>query len=37
MKPIYSNPDAERLRAFDYALFCVWAALPFAIFFFVRG
>ena len=29
--------DQDSLRAFDYILFCVWAALPFAIFFYVRG
>lgn len=30
-------PHQDRLRAFDYILFCIWAALPFAIFFYVRG
>lgn len=29
--------DEDRLRAFDYILFGLWLALPFAIFFYVRG
>ena len=32
-----TREDPDRLRAFDYFLFCLWAALPFAIFFYVRG
>ena len=37
MKTGASQKDPDRLRAFDYILFCVWGALPFAIFFYVRG
>jgi hypothetical protein len=37
MKHLQPEQDAERLRTFDYVLFCVWFALPFAIFFYVRG
>jgi hypothetical protein len=29
--------DQDRLRLFDYILFGLWLALPFAIFFYVRG
>jgi len=36
-QPNTQPPDDDRLRAFDYILFCVWVALPFAIFFYVRG
>lgn len=32
-----SPNDQERLRIFDYVLFAIWAALPFAIFFYVKG
>ncbi len=35
--PAPQNHDEDRLRAFDYILFCLWVALPFAIFFYVRG
>ena len=38
MKTIQQTTNhQEGLGAFDYLLFCVWAALPFAIFFYVRG
>lgn len=29
--------DQDRLGPFDYILFGLWLALPFAIFFYVRG
>ena len=31
-----STSLSDRLSTFDYILFAVWAALPFAIFFYVR-
>lgn len=37
MKPFQPQRDADGLRAFDYLLFCIWVALPFAVFFYVRG
>lgn len=38
MKNIHTvAQDQEKLRPFDYILFVLWAALPFAIFFYVQG
>ena len=35
--PTAQNETDDRLGTFDYLLFLVWLALPFAIFFYVRG
>lgn len=33
----HAQHQQDRLRPFDYLLFVIWMALPFAIFFYVRG